>query len=1020
MFSQSAPALLPPPPPPPDEPAEAQDGGGFSGGPPISLISGDGAGGDSFGSWGKSEFAKHIEKVNKMRAAEQQKILEREAWEKRRHNKGPLETLDKYLSTEDRVEQDMTTMDELSDFTLSRKEISIPGMDIPEKIDGIMGDVHNRPQRLWIDPREHLVAKAMQPKRRNVIELPTLDLEVVVRHYVYLNSEGQAEVGQDQMLALSEEPPAHPPLNPLRIDVPKLCHLTDEIALMPHKREANRGFQLEIERWREPIRDRDKDWRMDSQRGILGGQILVLAGPLDNPRPYNKVKFCRRKPAACEDYQAKQIFTHGKIMSKKCLARTGAMISDHYCIVTIHGLGIHGRVYGEGISEGRFMLIEAYIPDCQQRLELEVDMEEMRELFEAMNEQHLLQAGHKMELSHMLTKMLYFEYFEDQLAFYRKLCISPGIKLNKAALRRMEMAEARRKAESERKRKELEWLATPKRRRGLIVQRPLKMCGQSAVASVFEYPDRPNVFCVYVYLTSNCETYEMTLGALNCAQIVGFDDLEVDKWSSMQKYHVAHALLDKFSLREVDGEGCIAIGERTGLGGPKIPTPKMRYLPQKQMHLAKLGGTAIGGGVRCGADAYRPVGARVHRHKQWPTVIRDKTRKAHNGTDPSPMPRGIREAYKGVRRCTGVGDVQGERCVFTLYIKQAQNSETREDPMQQRIDMEIFSPKNCQTYRFHMLLSDFQHLTKGAQNPALNKWYAESIPKEGEFKTEEEKQAEEEAAKAKEGEEVDDEMEELLKDEYLIKAKARFANDLPEVAKRDQPEKLQAIRDMMAKRLPEMTEEMGKAQKQYDLIIKGLEYIDDPDEKEVTLVEAEKGLNDVKEKLKREDHCLTTAEPVAKKAATWAYGEMCRHFCNERLHWTVPRFDSKPGDLKYIPPYDEHAAVDGDGEAVALSLNRMIYQGYHRIETESKVITKPQYLLMGVSVDSMMLWAHAYDPVTSKEMPCSMPRQEAEDWYAKYLALSDEERRINLQVMFVGFCIQDEDGGKTQVVKMMA
>ena len=105
---------------------------------------------------------------------------------------------------------------------------------------------------------------------------------------------------------------------------------------------------------------------------------------------------------------------------------------------------------------------------------------------------------------------------------------------------------------------------------------------------------------------------------------------------------------------------------------------------------------------------------------------------------------------------------------------------------------------------------------------------------------------------------------------------------------------------------------------------------------------------------------------------------------------------------------------------MSLCLNREIYRGFHKIETDSQVITKPMYLLMVVSVDSTMLWARAYDPMTSKEFPCHMPRREAEDWYTKYLALSDEERRINLQVMFVGFCIQDEDGGKTQVVRLMA
>jgi hypothetical protein len=42
------------------------------------------------------------------------------------------------------------------------------------------------------------------------------------------------------------------------VKVPKLCNLSDEVALMPCKKESNRDYGLEVEQWREPIRDRDK------------------------------------------------------------------------------------------------------------------------------------------------------------------------------------------------------------------------------------------------------------------------------------------------------------------------------------------------------------------------------------------------------------------------------------------------------------------------------------------------------------------------------------------------------------------------------------------------------------------------------------------------------------------------------------------------------------------------------------------------------------------------------------------
>lgn len=80
-----------------------------------------------------------------------------------------------------------------------------------------------------------------------------------------------------------DEPPAL--RDQIKLRIPGLCSLRDEVQLMPMKAEAHREYALEVERYREPMRDRDKDWRLDSQRAVLGERITALAGPRDRPHP---------------------------------------------------------------------------------------------------------------------------------------------------------------------------------------------------------------------------------------------------------------------------------------------------------------------------------------------------------------------------------------------------------------------------------------------------------------------------------------------------------------------------------------------------------------------------------------------------------------------------------------------------------------------------------------------------------------------------------------------------------------
>lgn len=54
------------------------------------------------------------------------------------------------------------------------------------------------------------------------------------------------------------------------------------------------------------------------------------------------------------------------------LLRRAAMIGGTYCILTVYGMGIHGRVFGEGLKIKRYLLFEAYIPDRCMKHTLEV------------------------------------------------------------------------------------------------------------------------------------------------------------------------------------------------------------------------------------------------------------------------------------------------------------------------------------------------------------------------------------------------------------------------------------------------------------------------------------------------------------------------------------------------------------------------------------------------------------------------------------------------------------------------
>jgi len=102
-----------------------------------------------------------------------------------------------------------------------------------------------------------------------------------------------------------------------------------------------------------------------------------------------------------------------------------------------------------------------------------------------------------------------------------------------------------------------------------------------------------------------------------------------------------------------------------------------------------------------------------------------------------------------------------------------------------------------------------------------------------------------------------------------------------------------------------------------------------------------------------------------------------------------------------------------------LQLDRCVYMAMHKITSESEVIPGEVYLRMSVYVYGDALDFRAYDPVSCTEYECEAPLDMRREYFQSYMILSEKERHINLNVMFVGFCLSDVEGGLKQIVRLL-
>lgn len=458
-----------------------------------------------------------------------------------------------------------------SAFTLRRKKrrhtVLVPLQDRPPSRE-------NRQAPPSPQHPNHLPLRSSSRQVSPRIQLQPLEVQTLERKRVFLDPNGgPATVGVEQILRFQElQSPSKPRSSPLQLAmIPKKCVLADEMALMPCHRVLS---LLGSESWKEPIRDRDKIWARDEL------SIVLALSRMTGSRSYRMTNLSKHCLGKWTHWEAQKLHIHGaageaetpSLPGQVLLRNQGAMVSSTYCILSVYGVGIYGRLYGAGLHERhgmhRFLRIEAYDPGSSQRFTLIVTLGDLEELFEQRTE--LLVAGKKQAIIKQLVALLFFEYdgqiddnelqvaptlspFQDLILDDRrpliptKLCISAVERLNAAAQRRLEREERLRREEQERLRALAQFMKLPRRARYRLLCRLMHIQGHRFIISIYHLPTQVRNFVVLAYHPSTSRTLSLAIGVMEAAAIARIFTLQ-HKWTSEQKLQIAQSLLPRLRL----------------------------------------------------------------------------------------------------------------------------------------------------------------------------------------------------------------------------------------------------------------------------------------------------------------------------------------------------------------------------------------------------------------------------------------------------------------------------------------
>lgn len=223
----------------------------------------------------------------------------------------------------------------------------------------------------------------------------------------YIDEEEQAF--KSPVMTWSQSMPARvfspPSPSTLKLYVFKPCRLEDSAPMMPSLR-----LDMSEKDYQEPRRDRDKNWLQEDVTGNEG----ILAETHD---PELKLAKQTIQDLVSDVYKygnAKSIpplyWSHSfqQLMRKTKLFRGFRLISETRCVVDVYGLGINGRIFSEGSTSGRLLIIECYSIWNSQKYVLVLTGQQLRSFFAG--HPAFIKAGHKMDVVQYIVDSLYFTY----------------------------------------------------------------------------------------------------------------------------------------------------------------------------------------------------------------------------------------------------------------------------------------------------------------------------------------------------------------------------------------------------------------------------------------------------------------------------------------------------------------------------------------------------------------------------------------------------------------------------------
>ncbi|GMH55051.1 hypothetical protein TL16_g01806 [Triparma laevis f. inornata] len=290
-------------------------------------------------------------------------------------------------------------------------------VDVEIKPDPLFAALMGKDAELSARPKTTAALPSKNSSKIINAAMPSIQMQMRTKIDVTLNSIGHVRPVKSDFVSLFEEDDTESNLYPLQLTTVGKCKYDDPCPLMPSAIPP-----LFLTRNDEPVRDRDKVWRLDSERKILGTEIDVTVGRIHQEFVANRNAILRGEeydykfPLKMGQYpnggtdSRENVYSDeaGSLISRERQWRGACLISRTYCILTAYGMGIAGRVHAAGLHIPRYILLEAYSKEGSATHQVWVTMDMLEKLFDDRPE--LLKPGQKKTMIFELCKMCFFEY----------------------------------------------------------------------------------------------------------------------------------------------------------------------------------------------------------------------------------------------------------------------------------------------------------------------------------------------------------------------------------------------------------------------------------------------------------------------------------------------------------------------------------------------------------------------------------------------------------------------------------